>query len=219
MDVSSIYICLKKYLVLIAFSMMLSGCSVFGVSSVEHAPYQVFKSAKNENIELRQYDTLIVVTSEMDFEKNEAFFKLFDYISGNNERNSTVAMTAPVLMSKAREDSGLKISMTAPVLMENKEKGGSMSFVLPSTFTLETTPLPKDPSLNIEELKNPKFATIRFTGLINSSNIEKHRALLELWIEREGYKIAGDYKVAGYNPPFTIPFLRRNEVLIPVNDS
>ena len=201
-------------------AIILAGCSVFGKSNVETAPYRVLKSDDQQKIELRHYERLVLVSAPMvggmDSGKNGAFYKLFDYISGKNTQHSKIAMTAPVFLDDANENTGVKIPMTAPVFMEDAAEQSTMSFVLPASYTLNTAPTPQDPDVKLYEVIDDTVAVITFNGVLERENIDKHKTLLQTWIESEGYKITGAYKAAGYNPPYTIPALRRNEVLIPV---
>lgn len=205
--------------ILLSFVILLaSGCSVFGESNVEIAPYQVIESAQAQNIEIRTYDRMVLVSTPMDGEsRNGAFRRLFNYISGENVAAQDIAMTAPVFMDDREQ--GVEIPMTAPVFMDAKENKGSspmMSFVMPASFTLQTTPKPTNPDVKVEEIKDYRVAVITFNGRLNESNTTKHRAILEQWITEQGHKTTGPAKTAGYNPPMTLPHLRRNEVLIPV---
>lgn len=199
----------------------LSGCSVFGKTDVETAPYKVLQASNEQSIELRHYKELILVSAPMtqseDEGRNNAFYKLFNYISGENVNSTEIAMTAPVFMDNEEGgQSGAKIPMTAPVFMDEDVEKPMMSFVLPAEFTLETAPAPKDPSVKLHALRDYKVAAITFNGRLSKENIAKHKAILENWIIDQGYKKTGPHKTAGYNPPYTIPALRRNEVLIPV---
>lgn len=209
----------KAYLFIL--TIFISGCSVFGNSDVEIAPYQVLAKDSEQNIEIRHYEQLILISApmkaDMDSRKNEPFSKLFDYISGKNVSSTKIPMTAPVILSDNEKSDGVKIPMTAPVFMETDDQRGSMSFVLPASYTLDTAPKPKDPNVKVSEIKNINYAVIQFSGFLSTNNINQHRLLLEEWIKDENLEIIGHYKVAGYNPPFTIPALRRNEVLIPVS--
>jgi hypothetical protein len=178
----------------------LTACSVVGKSNVEIAPYTVIE--KEDNFELRHYDRLVLVTTSMPTgleEQNSPFYKLFNYISGEN-------------------DDAKEISMTAPVFMDQADKSTeSMSFVLPESFTMETAPKPQNPDVKLEEITDFTAATITFSGLLKQENIDKHRAALEEWIvKKQLNKIDDQVKAAGYNPPFTIPAMRRNEILIQV---
>lgn len=203
--------------------MFFPGCSVVGKENTEIAPYNIVQTAKNSAIEIRHYEQMILVSAPMaengDENRNSAFRSLFRYISGDNVNQSKIAMTAPVFMDPKTEDKPIstKIPMTAPVFMDNKnEKDAMMSFVMPDNFTLETTPIPTDPNVKIEEIKDYKVAAITFSGRLTQSNINTHKDILKKWITENGYTQIGPYKTAGYNPPFTLPAFRRNEVLIPI---
>ena len=195
----------------------MSACSVFGNPGVEIASYNVFQ--KDEDIEIRFYEELVLVSTPMNtLDENEsAFGRLFNYISGENLGEAKIDMTAPVLMDST-QTSGQKIAMTAPVIVgqDADAAGPTMSFVLPSKFTLETAPRPTNPDVTLNKLSNFKVAAIRFSGTLNRDSTQKHRKQLEEWIDTNGYRIVGPYKSAGYNPPWTLPNMRRNEVLIPV---
>ena len=189
----------SPFLFLCLCVMALSGCSVFGHSGVEIAPYEVLE--KEDALELRQYERLVLVTTAMPTgmnEQSDPFYKLFDYISGKNELTKEIPMTAPVFMDQADETTE------------------SMSFVLPESFSIETAPIPEDPAVKLEEIVNYTVAAITFSGSLNQATINTHKIILEDWIARKGFEKRGAAKAAGYNPPFTIPALRRNEVLIPV---
>jgi hypothetical protein len=179
--------------------MALLGCSVFGHSGVKIAPYEVLE--KEDELELRHYERLVLVTTAMPSgmnDQSDPFYKLFDYISGKNELTKEIPMTAPVFMDQADETTEF------------------MSFVLPESFSIETAPTPKDPAVKLEEIVNYTVAAITFSGSLNQDTINTHKIILEEWIARKGFEKRGAAKAAGYNPPFTIPALRRNEVLIPV---
>ena len=207
----NIYVCLVLIL--------LSGCSMFGKLGVKIAPYRVIKSDNQQKIDLRHYEKIVLVSAPMDgmdSGRNSAFSKLFGYISGKNTASSKISMTAHVLLENADKNAGVEIPMTVPVFMEDASDHAKMSFVLPATYTLDSAPTPQDPNVKLDQIKDYTVAAIIFSGLLSADNIAKQRTMLEAWIQGNGYKITGAYKVAGYNPPFTIPALRRNEVLIPV---
>ena len=179
--------------------MTLSGCSMFGHSGVEIAPYEVLE--KEAALELRHYERLVLVTTAMPSgmnDQSDPFYKLFEYISGENESTKEITMTAPVFLDQTDEATDF------------------MSFVLPENFSIETAPLPQNPAVNLKEIVNYTVAVITFSGTFNQDNINAHKIALEEWIAGKGFEIKGAAKAAGYNPPFTIPALRRNEVLIPV---
>ena len=191
---------------------------MFGTSNVEIAPYQVVQQDSIKNIEVRKYENLVLASTPMTDEtgRNNAFRKLFNYITGDNTGEQDIAMTAPVLMDKEEATEGTEIPMTAPVFMDDENEDGLMSFVLPKGYTIETAPKPTNPDVSLSELKNYTVAVIRFSGRLTQSNINKHKDILLKWIDENSYPITGEYKAAGYDAPFTLPPFRRNEVLIPI---
>lgn len=207
-----------KLILIIVTLIFMVGCSVISQSKVATAPYTLLKSDETVKIEVRHYDSMVLVSTGMSGKKgNSAFRKLFNYIGGDNEGAAEISMTAPVIMDdKKKGTEGTKISMTAPVFMNESADAALMSFVMPADFTLETTPKPIDPDVLVSELKDYKVAAIQFSGTLSNSNVEKHTAILTNWIIENGYTaISGPLK-AGYNSPFTLPMMRRNEVLIEI---
>jgi len=121
-------------------------------------------------------------------------------------------MTAPVLIEPHAE----KISMTAPVNVEQYGAGWKVNFVMPSQYTLETLPKPNNPLVKIKPIPAKKFAVIQFSGLVDEEKVAKKVTDLEQWISTKQLKVLGNAELAIYNPPWTLPFLRRNEVMIEV---
>ena len=196
--------------------LLLAGCSLFGDNGVESAPYTLLKADESANIEVRNYDSLVLVSTDMAGDgRNSAFRKLFRYIGGENETAANIAMTAPVMMNNSSK--GEKIAMTAPVLMNNQPGASMMSFVMPKDFTLQTTPKPINPDVMVTEVKDYKVAAIQFSGTLSKSNVAKQTALLQAWITANGYTAKSEPVEAGYNGPLTLPMLRRNEVLIEIH--
>lgn len=92
-----------------------------------------------------------------------------------------------------------------------------MALIMPSTYTLETVPLPNDPRVQLSEMPAEELAVIRFSGAPGDSALLEQEFKLRRWLQgREDYEASGSYRYAAYDPPFTIPFLRRNEIMIPV---
>lgn len=205
-----------KVLTPVLAALLVTGCSVFGQSKVETAPYTLLKADSSQNIEVRNYDAMVLVSTDMSGDgRNSAFRKLFRYISGENEAATAIAMTAPVIMDNSSK--GEKIAMTAPVLMSNRPGEAMMSFVMPKAFTLQSTPRPTDPDLIVTEVKNYKVAAIQFSGTLSKSNVAKHTTALQEWLSANGYTAKSEPVEAGYNGPLTLPMLRRNEVLIEID--
>lgn len=209
-----------KFILLILTSLFATACSVVGQSDVETAPYTLLKADEAQKIEVRNYDSMVLVSTSMSSESgNSAFRKLFSYITGNNEGAAEIAMTAPVIMNdkdKVDADKGTEISMTAPVFMNDSADNSMMSFVMPKDFTLATTPKPSNPQVYVSELKDYKVASIQFSGTLSDSNVEKYTNILATWMTENGYEAIGEPVKAGYNGPLTLPMWRRNEILIEI---
>ncbi|MGB5278773.1 MAG: heme-binding protein [Gammaproteobacteria bacterium] len=196
-----------------------AGCSVFGISTVEEASYELILA--EDNFELRLYQPLVVAetTVEADFDEagGLAFEKLFGYISGENTASSKIAMTAPVLADQSRSNPGRKIDMTVPVLEERTDEGWRYMFVLPAYYTLGSAPAPLHPDVKLSPMPEQKVAVIRYSGTSEKKVIDNKTLQLNEWISANNLTPASKPRWAGYNPPWTLPFLRRNEVLIDVN--
>ena len=186
----------------------------FDVMAIEEAPYEVVK--KDGNFEIRDYASHIlaetVVEGDLEDAGSKAFNRLFGYISGGNSTRGKVAMTAPVSQQPASE----KIAMTAPVGQQRAGDNWVVSFMMPSEYSLETLPEPDDPLITLRQVPPRTMAAVRYSGFWSEKNYLKHKAQLEEWVARMGLAITGDPVWARYNAPFTPWFLRRNEILVPV---
>jgi hypothetical protein len=209
-----------KFILLITAVFVLSACSLFGNNGVESAPYTLIESDDANKIEVRNYDSMILVSTSIENEgRNGAFRRLFGYITGDNQGATEIAMTAPVFMDEDNQQSdakGSEIAMTAPVFMNEDANVPTMSFVMPATFTMRTTPKPTNPAVTVTEVKDYKVAVIGFSWTLSDSNVEKHTKILEQWLSQTDYKITGPKVLAGYNGPLTLPMMRLNEILIPI---
>lgn len=187
-----------KVIGLLIICLTVSACSVFGRSGVEIAPYTVLK--KDGDFELRYYPELILVSTPMQGmqDQRSPFGKLFDYISGENQKSQKISMTAPVFLDQI------------------DSQAETMSFVMPKDFSLASTPLPSDPSVKLELITDYTVATVTFNGRLKQNRIDGYKQQLQVWIEKNNLTTTGAAKAAGYNPPFTLSPFRRNEVLIPV---
>jgi len=181
---------------------------------IEKAEYQVIE--KEGKFEIREYKPQIVaetvVDADFDEAGNMAFRRLFNYISGENRNKESIAMTAPVNQKRSSQ----KIAMTAPVNQQQTEGNYVVSFLMPSKYTMETLPEPLDSSVRLRQIPARKVAVIRYSGSWSRKKYEAKKALLEEFIKKKGLKITGQDIFARYDPPFQIPFLRRNEVLFEV---
>jgi len=182
--------------------------------AIEEAPYKVVQTSGI--FEVREYEPHILaetlVDGTLEDAGNKAFRRLFNYISGANHTRSSITMTAPV----SQESSGQKISMTAPVSQQGSAGKWAVSFMMPASYTLATLPVPDDSSITVRQVPVRRMAAVRYSGTWSEKNYIENKEKLETWIQENGYKIAGEPVWARYNPPFTLWFLRRNEILIPV---
>ncbi len=182
--------------------------------ATEEAPYTVIKT--DDIFELRDYPPQIlaevVVDADLEEAGNKAFRPLFRYISGENTSRSTIAMTAPV----SQELQGEKISMTAPVSQQRIAGKWAVSFMMPASYTMETLPTPDDPAIRLRQVPARRMAAVRYSGFWSEEKYLLNRARLETWMRENRLVADGEPVWARYNPPFTLWFLRRNEILIPV---
>ena len=191
---------------------------MFGINKVEELKYKVI--LKDDNKEIRLYENYIVAQVTVDSKdesENSAFRILAGYIFGGNTSKSKIAMTAPVIKNEKSKSENIK--MTAPVLIESSEKNQmTMSFSMPSKYKLEDLPVPKDQRIQLLEIPSHYMAVYRFSGFWNSKKNAKLSEKLLKWLEAHpSYEPISEPYFAGYNPPWTLPFLRRNEILIKVN--
>lgn len=193
---------------------LLAGGRMTTMADIEEAPYTVIE--KDGAFELRDYAPQIVAEVIMDDfndASSKAFRLLFDYISGDNKAQTEIAMTAPVTQEAASQT----IAMTAPVSQEAIGDRWRFSFMMPATFTMATTPIPNNPKITLREIPARRMAAIRYSGRWTEKRYLDHKTKLETWVATKGFTPAGDAIWARYNAPFQLWFLRRNEVLIPVN--
>jgi len=190
-------------------ALLSAGCSLIGIRTAEEPEYRLILSEGNK--ELRQYPALVVARTFMSgsYEQtgNDSFRILAGYIFGKNRPKDS-----------GEGDGSTKIPMTAPVLQEKTQDGWRMSFVMPSAENLSSLPEPMDDRVDVEELPEFRVAAIRYTGLTSERKITEKAAELEAWLLEKGIKAAGKPLSARYDPPWTIPFFRRNEVLLITQD-
>ena len=153
------------------------------------------------------------------------FGRLFDDISGANHGAAAIDMTAPVVMAPE------KIAMTAPVIASPQPANGARgrldggggagwttTFVLPEGMTAETAPRPADARVTLRDVPGRQVAIVRFSGRFRNAAAEPRRRELVVWLEARSLAHEGDWRMAGYHPPWTLPPLRRNEVLVTLSE-
>lgn len=197
---------------------MTAGCSVFGGQAAKEPAFTVERA--DGDFEIRRYAPMAVAVTRVEGSSyreavGTGFMRLFDYISGANEGSTEIAMTAPVLTEPAGRE-GDEIAMTAPVLTEETAAGWEITFVLPEKMTAETAPRPANPLVEIRAVPPRRTAVVRFSGFLGAGDVATETARLTEWVSDQGESLAGTPQAAGYNPPWTLPFLRRNEIIAPL---
>ena len=188
-----------------------------------------FETVEREGaFELRLYAPMIVaetwVEGSLGEGSNAGFRRIAGYIFGRNrsrtaEGSEKIAMTVPVTMQPG---AGQKIAMTAPVTTEAATdprapaSGGKwrMHFVMPAQYTMATLPVPEDPTVTLREVPAQRTAVRTFSGFVTEDRVREETALLLGWMKGRGLHPSAPPQLARYNPPWSIPFLRRNEILV-----
>ena len=181
--------------------------------AIEIPKYKVIK--KEANFEIRQYNTYITASVDVDEKNynnatNQGFRYLADYIFGNNTKNSNISMTAPVLQEE--KSSYEKIAMTSPVSTAKSKNIYIISFVMPSKYTIETLPIPNNHKVVLTKVPSFKAAVISFSGFVSEKIINQKTEELIKWVKQQKLNNSDQIQVARYNPPWTLWFLRRNEI-------
>jgi hypothetical protein len=206
----------KKYIWFVIGGMVVLGAALWGpiVSNVEQPKYTAVET--HDTIEIRDYAPMIVAEATVsgDREKaiREGFGIIADYIFGNNLSAQKVAMTAPVTQQGSE-----KIAMTAPVTQQGDGQSWNVRFVMPASYTMETLPKPRNPAVKLKDIDGKRFAAIRFSGLATESNLQRHTEDLNAFIKAKALTALSPPSYAFYNPPWTLPFLRRNEVMVEIS--
>ena len=218
-------VCLFSYLSLFSYTVM----------AIEEPKFDVIE--KSDAFELRAYKPLIVAEVLVDGDMKQASSKGFkliaDYIFGNNKSKTgdkigtseKISMTAPVTLETKSEVPKLeapkseaakseKVPMTAPVAVQKEAEKWRVHFVMPSQYSLEALPTPNNPQVSLREVAAKRYAVVRFSGLVGEEKMATKTAELQAWMQTKQLKPTGTPELARYNPPWTLPFLRRNEILI-----
>ncbi len=180
-------------------------------SNVETPDYEVL--SKSGDIEIRHYVPTIVAQVTVEGDRAEAINRGFGiiaaYIFGSNLTSDEVAMTAPVT-----QQSSENIAMTAPVIQQSEGAAWNVRFVMPAEYSMETLPKPANPEVKLIEVPAKRFAAIRFSGFAGQNSLDQHTAQLQGHIAEQGLVALRAPEYAFYNAPWTLPFMRRNEVMI-----
>ena len=199
---------------------------VLGRITVETPKYEVIQSSNDYEIRKYASSVLAEVTydpSQFDGNRDGGFMVLANYIGalGNpqNTKPEKIAMTAPVITKPGGGSE--KIAMTAPVVTKEGSGEGkkmvTMQFVLPAKYNkAEEAPTPVDERVVIKEEGERKYGVVKFGGVATEQAVAERVEKLKKSLERDGHKVIGEFLLARYNPPWTLPPLRTNEVMIPI---
>ena len=181
---------MKKILLILTSVITLSSQTM----AYEEANYEVVK--ENRNYEIRKYsDRLVIETNSI---QGNGFRKLFNYISGNNEKNQ-------------------EIKMTVPVTQEIKNGNMTMQFYLPSKFNKDNAPKPSNPEIEILTIEGGYYAVLKYSGRSSDKNFLKNKEILDKELKQDNISVLSPPIRASYNSPFTLPMLKRNEVMYRVD--
>jgi hypothetical protein len=180
------------------------------MSRVEQPEYTV--TSAEGAVELRSYGPMIaaeaVVAGERKAAINEGFRLIAAYIFGANKPNAKIAMTAPVQQQRQT------IAMTAPVTQQGTGNVWTVRFIMPKSSTLETLPEPADERIRLRPILPRRLVAITFSGFASNDAIDKRIGELQRYATEHKLTTTGEPLLAFYDPPWTLPFLRRNEVML-----
>ena len=187
---------LSGFVIVAAFTFF--GWKLTARGAYESAKYTVITS--ETSFEIREYPDLMVATTDTQLRRSGgdgSFMRLFQYISGANDREEKIAMTTPVFMASEANDAQ-----------------GQMGFVIPNAVAEQRIPEPSSKSVKIRKRAGGRFAVIRFSGRSNDELMAKSERKLRIWMRDQGLASGDDVEFASYDPPWTPGPLRRNEILI-----
>ena len=187
----------------------------FAVQAIDEPTYTVVQ--KTEVFEVRKYEAYLVaevlVPGPASEAGNQGFSLLGGYIFGKNKGERKLEMTAPVTQTPAAQPAPpVKLDMTAPVTQAAAPGGFLVQFVMPKGYTLATLPEPLDARVKLREVPSKNVAVIRFSGSWSQSLYEQQLQVLRSALAAAGMATTGEPVLSRYNSPFSLPFLRRNEV-------
>ena len=195
--------------------------------AIEEPKYEVVTA--DAQFEVRHYVPILIaetiVEGDMDAASSKGFRLIADFIFGNNQQSDSdkkakIAMTAPVTL----EPQSSKIAMTAPVTVEPQAAESSMktaktwriNFVMPSQYTLATIPKPKNNAVTLREVPSKYFIVHKYSGFNTVSRVQSKTDEAVEWATKRSYKIIGTPQLSRYDPPWTLPMFRRNEIMIEI---
>ena len=176
--------------------------------------------SQDGEFEVREYKPKIIASVEVEGDFDDAssrgFKLLADYIFGNNLLDGSskkISMTAPVEMTPLSEN----LSITSSIMDDEVNNKWLVNFIMPKEYSLDSLPKPNNPKVNIVEIPVEKYAVIVFSGLVREASYAEKVELLTDYLKRNNYIQQGAIKIARYNPPWTLPFLRKNELMVKIH--
>ena len=173
------------------------------VMAIEEPNFKIL--VDDGELEIRSYDEYLVaetaVEGSFDTASRKGFRRVAGYIFGENKNS--------IGQSE-------KIQMTAPVTVKPDDEGWVLHFVMPSNYDMSQLPVPNNSSVSLKKIEAHLAAVIIFSGFTTEAKIQKKTEELKDWLEKQNFEIAGPQQIARYNDPFTLPWLRRNEIIFKV---
>lgn len=206
--------CMTILYILIGIAILWSIWGYFS-SRVENTQYSVLDSKNNYEIRLYPAHIVAQTTVEGSYREalNQGFGIIARYIFGGNTKKESIAMTSPVVEKSATSES---IAMTSPVMVTVEGDSHTIAFGMPRSYTLETLPTPNDARIQIVTIPEKKMAVVRFSWIRTNSRVQsKKEELLDL-LKKDKVTIVGEVQYAGYNAPWTPPWMTRHEVLVEI---
>ncbi len=183
------------------------------MSRVEQPEYKT--EISNGPIEIRSYGPMIVAEAVVEGERKaaigEGFRLIAAYIFGKNVPHTKINMTAPVQQQRQT------IAMTAPVTQQAEGTSWSVRFIMPKGWTMDTLPAPADPRVTLKPVPSRRFAVVTFSGFAGETAIKSKTEELRHYAAAHNLATTGEPLLAFYNPPWTLPFFRRNEIMLELN--
>jgi effector-binding domain-containing protein len=220
----------KPWIIITSITLtLLLGYAALGpaMSNVEKPEYQLI--SEQGNIQIREYNPSIVAEVQVQGEREEAisqgFRLLADYIFGNNKVEQDIAMTAPVtqrssekiaMTAPVTQQSSQKIEMTAPVKQQGLDGTWKVNFTMPSKYSMNTLPKPNNEKVTLHQVSSKKYIVIKFSGMGSNKNLASHEKELQEYISKNKIQTLSEPIYAFYNPPWTLAFLRHNEIMIEI---
>ena len=212
-----------KFLIPLLVGLLFTGRAM----AIEEPKYEVLLA--ESSFEIRHYASTLIaeVTTEgdMDEASSKGFRLIADFIFGTNQvadssTHEKIAMTAPVTV----EPQSTKISMTAPVTVEPQSDHTNMElakqwrvhFVMPSRYTLASIPKPKNSLVSLREIPSKHYAVFQYSGFNSVARVQSNMQELTAWAHKKNLKLIGTPQLSRYDPPWTLPMFRRNEIMVEI---